>query len=122
MFFFMIQEFTLDLRAARRNSGLRQVDCAHLMGVNKTKVSNLENGRQPAAINFAQVNEMDGFFISGRDADGNERNWRNDIATRLLELQNDDGSWVNPESPRWWEGNKDLVTAWSVIALNAALQ
>lgn len=56
------------------------------------------------------------------DADGNERNWRNDIASRLIELQNDDGSWVNPESPRWWEGNKHLVTAWSVIALNAALQ
>jgi hypothetical protein len=39
----------------------------------------------------------------------------------LLSLQNEDGSWVNPDSPRWLEGNKDLVTAWSVIALNAAL-
>lgn len=56
------------------------------------------------------------------DADGNEHNWRNDIARKLISLQNDDGSWVNPESPRWWEGNKELVTAWSVIALNAALQ
>ena len=46
----MIQEFTLDLRAARRNSGLRQVDCAHLMGVNKTKISNLENGRQRPSV------------------------------------------------------------------------
>ena len=32
-------------------------------------INDLENGRQPGAINFAQVNEMDGFFISGRDAD-----------------------------------------------------
>lgn len=56
------------------------------------------------------------------DADGNEHNWRNDLAEKLLSLQNDDGSWVNPDSPRWWEGNKQLVTAWSVIALNAALK
>ena len=46
----MIQEFSLDLRAARRNSGLRQVDCAHLMGVHKTKISNFENGRQRPTI------------------------------------------------------------------------
>ena len=46
----MIHEFALDLRAARRNSGLRQVDCAHLMGVNKTKISNLENGRQRPSV------------------------------------------------------------------------
>ncbi len=50
MLFSMIQEFTLDLRAARRNSGLRQVDCAHLMGVHKTKITNLENGRQRPTI------------------------------------------------------------------------
>lgn len=56
------------------------------------------------------------------DMDGNEHNWRNDMARKLLSLQNDDGSWVNPDSPRWWEGNKDLVTAWSVIALNATLK
>jgi NitT/TauT family transport system substrate-binding protein len=37
-------------------------------------INDLENGRRPAAINFAQVNEMDGFFISGRDADDNF-NW-----------------------------------------------
>ena len=49
-------------------------------------------------------------------------NWRNEIAEKLMSLQDDDGSWVNPDSPRWWEGNKNLVTAWSVIALNAALQ
>ncbi|NOX68275.1 MAG: terpene cyclase/mutase family protein [Gammaproteobacteria bacterium] len=56
------------------------------------------------------------------DAQDNEHNWRNDLAEKLLSLQNDDGSWVNPDSPRWWEGNKELVTAWSVIALNAALK
>ncbi len=37
-------------------------------------INDLENGRQPGAINFAQVNEMDGFFISARDAAANF-NW-----------------------------------------------
>lgn len=46
----MIQEFTLDLRAARRNSGLRQVDVAHLMDVHKTKISNLERGHQRPSV------------------------------------------------------------------------
>lgn len=55
------------------------------------------------------------------DHSGSEHNWRNDIAAKLIGLQNEDGSWVNPESPRWWEGNPHLVTAWSVIALNATL-
>jgi transcriptional regulator with XRE-family HTH domain len=46
----MIHEFSLDLRAARRNSGLRQVDCAHLMGADKSKISNLERGRQHPTV------------------------------------------------------------------------
>jgi squalene-hopene/tetraprenyl-beta-curcumene cyclase len=54
------------------------------------------------------------------DTDGNVHNWRNDLATKLLELQDDDGSWINKVSPRWWEDNRDLVTSRSVIALNLA--
>ena len=46
----MIHEFTLDLRAARRKSGLRQVDSAHLMGAHKSKISNLETGRQRPTV------------------------------------------------------------------------
>lgn len=56
------------------------------------------------------------------DADGVEHVWRDELAQKLMSLQNEDGSWVNPNSPRWWEGDKNLVTAWSVIALNAVLQ
>lgn len=29
----------------------------------------LKKGQKPAAVHFAQINEMDGFFISGREAD-----------------------------------------------------
>ena len=56
------------------------------------------------------------------DTDGGEHNWREDIALKLLSVQNEDGSWANPDSPRWWEGNPHLVTSWSVIALNMALK
>jgi squalene-hopene/tetraprenyl-beta-curcumene cyclase len=52
------------------------------------------------------------------DAKGVAHNWRNDLAAKLISLQAPDGSWVNATSTRYWEGNKDLVTAWSVIALN----
>jgi len=54
------------------------------------------------------------------DQDGNKHNWRNDLARQLLSMHGEDGSWVNPFSQRWWEGNKDLITARSVIALNLA--
>jgi len=53
-----------------------------------------------------------------KDAGGEEHNWRNDLVAKLLSLQKEDGSWVNETSARWWEGNPDLATAWSVIALN----
>ena len=36
--------------------------------------TSLENGQQPAARHFALINNMDGFFISGRDAD-NDFDW-----------------------------------------------
>ena len=33
--------------------------------------NSLAKGETPAAVHFAQINEMDGFFITGREADGN---------------------------------------------------
>ena len=56
------------------------------------------------------------------DDAGVVHNWRDDLATTLLSMQAADGSWSNPYSQRWWEGVKDLVTAWSVIALNLAVR
>lgn len=32
-------------------------------------LASLEKGETPAAVHFAQINEMDGFFLTGRDAD-----------------------------------------------------
>lgn len=56
------------------------------------------------------------------DSNNIKHNWRNDLSRKLLSLQGKDGSWVNPDSPRWWEGNKNLVTAWTVIALNHVIR
>lgn len=56
------------------------------------------------------------------DGAGVQHNWREDLARKLISLQGKDGSWANPWSTRWWEGEQALVTAWSVIALNYALR
>jgi squalene-hopene/tetraprenyl-beta-curcumene cyclase len=48
--------------------------------------------------------------------DGRKINWRRDLAKRLLDLQNADGSWVNA-SGRWWERDPHLVTSYATITL-----
>ena len=55
------------------------------------------------------------------DTSGSAHNWREDLAAKLVSLQRADGSWINDDSPRWWEGNPHLCTARAVIALNLAL-
>jgi squalene-hopene/tetraprenyl-beta-curcumene cyclase len=47
---------------------------------------------------------------------GKEIDWRRELAMKLLNLQREDGSWVN-QNGRWWEKDPVLVTAYSVIAL-----
>ncbi len=54
------------------------------------------------------------------DTRGAVHNWREDLAAKLVSLQSADGSWVNEDSPRWWEGNPHLCTSRAVIALNMA--
>lgn len=41
----MIREFALDLKVARRKSGLTQQDCAYLIGVSDSKISMMESGK-----------------------------------------------------------------------------
>lgn len=54
------------------------------------------------------------------DSDGKKHKWRPELVDRLLELQRKDGSWKN-ESGRWMESVPDLVTAYSVMALEEAI-
>lgn len=42
--------------------------------------------------------------------------WRQEVASRLVSRQQADGSWVN-ETPRWWESDRNLVTAYVLLSL-----
>ncbi|HZO85236.1 MAG TPA: prenyltransferase/squalene oxidase repeat-containing protein [Verrucomicrobiae bacterium] len=49
-------------------------------------------------------------------ADGRKIDWRKDLAMRLINLQQKDGSWLN-DNGRWWERDPALVTAYGVLTL-----
>ncbi len=49
---------------------------------------------------------------------GKKVDWRKDLALKLMGNQAQDGSWVNQKSARWWESEKPLVTAYSLISLS----
>jgi squalene-hopene/tetraprenyl-beta-curcumene cyclase len=53
--------------------------------------------------------------------DGTPIAWREDLARQLISLQQPDGTWVN-ENNRWWEGDPNLVTAYTLLALSNLLQ
>ena len=49
--------------------------------------------------------------------DGSSVDWRKQLAVKLFDLQQEDGSWLNEGSSRWWENDRVLVTAYAVLAL-----
>lgn len=56
------------------------------------------------------------------DLSGNANPWRKQLCGRLVAMQSkQDGSWVNENASRWWEGNPLLATTYAVMALDAAL-
>ena len=50
-------------------------------------------------------------------SDGEVHNWRADLVKVLAEKQHADGSWTNP-ADRWYEGDPNLVTSYSLLALS----
>jgi len=46
----MFEEFILDLKVARKKSGLTQGDCGHLLGGSNHKISQVERGERPPTI------------------------------------------------------------------------
>ncbi len=51
------------------------------------------------------------------DADGKTHNWREELIDELAKRQNEDGSWAN-ENGRWFENDKNLATAFALMALS----
>lgn len=45
--------------------------------------------------------------------------WAKDLSEYLSKAQSADGSWKNENSSRWMEGDPNLVTAYTILALNA---
>ncbi|MCG8649139.1 MAG: terpene cyclase/mutase family protein [Pirellulales bacterium] len=63
-----------------------------------------------AALKVAGIDQ-----VSGND--GQKHDWRADLIAELASRQNEDGSWSN-ENKRWFEGDKNLSTAFALMALS----
>lgn len=55
------------------------------------------------------------------DAQGVKHNWREDLVTKLVSLQRQDGTWLN-EADRWYEGHPHYITALAILSMQSALQ
>ena len=51
------------------------------------------------------------------DDSGKPHDWRRELSTQLIAMQQADGSWVNQENDRWMEGDRQLVTAYALLSL-----
>lgn len=89
----MFKDFALDLRVARRKSGLSQADCAHLLGVHTPRISRLESGK--ALPSLPQISRLS--IIYGRTFErlfsAIVADARRDLRERLASM---------PEAPRKW--------------------
>ena len=55
------------------------------------------------------------------DKRGVKHNWREELIDVLADIQAGDGSWVNADEARWFEGNPVLATCYAVLALEETL-
>ena len=55
------------------------------------------------------------------DANGQRHNWREELGRKLLELQHDDGHWVNTNA-EYMQDNPVLVTAFTMMAIDHLLE
>lgn len=76
-------------------------------------------GRYYYYVTFSKALDADPKRKMVTTADGKEMNWANDLIAKLATLQKEDGSFIN-EADRWLEGDPNVVTAYSLTALNAA--
>lgn len=55
------------------------------------------------------------------DSEGDEHNWREELAGQLIRIQHPEGWWQN-ENGRWRENNKILVTTYCILSFEEILQ
>ena len=63
-----------------------------------------------AALNASKLAEL-------TDDKGAVHDWRDDLVAELAKRQQPDGSWAN-ENRQWFENDKNLATAFALIALS----
>ncbi|WDQ15508.1 prenyltransferase/squalene oxidase repeat-containing protein [Rhodopirellula sp. P2] len=68
---------------------------------------------------FAKALDVAGLEVI-ESTDAGPRDWRMDLINKLEAEQQADGSWVNREAERWMEGDRQLVTAYCLLALKHA--
>ena len=61
------------------------------------------------ALSLAGIDSLKGLS-------GEKKDWRQDLALTLFDLQSNEGFWVN-DSGRWWEKDPVLVTCYAMLAL-----
>ena len=50
------------------------------------------------------------------DSEGKQHDWRKELAEHLFQRQQDNGAWLN-KNDRWYEGDPNLATAYTLMAL-----
>ncbi len=65
---------------------------------------------------FAKALDAAGVEVLDDDS-GAPHSWREELTQVLAASQQTDGSWVNGGSDRWMEGDRQLVTAYALLAL-----
>lgn len=65
---------------------------------------------------FAKSLKVAGVEILDDDS-GKPHDWKMELGEQLIQMQQEDGSWVNQQNDRWMEGDRQLVTAYALLAL-----
>ena len=103
----MPNEFALDLKVARRKSGLTQGDCAHLLDVHPSKISLLESGKALPGIKDICALSL----VYGRSF---ESLFSSIVASANRQLR--DRLRTMPAAPKRWLGNFNRRNTLSAVA------
>lgn len=103
----MTNEFALELKVARRKAGLTQRDCAHLLGIDHSTISNMEHGKAVPSLR-----DMLGLsLIYGKSFESLFRDLMHEVAEALKERLT-----TLPEAPNHWLGRHNRVNTLNKLA------